>query len=194
MGYTTEFDGKVTITPPLNPSEIAYLRQFAETRRMRRANGPYYIDGTGPYGQGFDADVTDGNRPPEGQPGLWCQWTPTSDGSALVWDGMEKFYEPVAWMSYVIEHFLKPGAVAAASNLPYFADFTFDHVVDGVIDAQGEDPDDVWQLTVVRNSVARVEDIGIDLDDEDDDLVARIDMVLADFAVSEDAMRWVPAP
>ncbi|MBX7464929.1 hypothetical protein K1Y80_02385 [Streptomyces sp. MAG02] len=49
-------------------------------------------------------------------------------------------------------------------------------------------------MTVVRNCVARVEDIGIDLDDKDDDLVGRIDMVLANFAVSEDAMRWVPAP
>ena len=29
MGYTTEFDGGVSISPPLNAREIAYLRKFA---------------------------------------------------------------------------------------------------------------------------------------------------------------------
>jgi hypothetical protein len=31
--------------------------------------------------------------------------------------------------------------------------FTFDHVVNGTIDAQGDDPDDRWQLVVVDNEV-----------------------------------------
>jgi hypothetical protein len=37
MGYTTEFDGSVSISPPLNAHEIAYLRKFAASRRMDRA-------------------------------------------------------------------------------------------------------------------------------------------------------------
>ena len=32
MGYTTEFDGSVSISPPLNAHEIAYLRKFAASR------------------------------------------------------------------------------------------------------------------------------------------------------------------
>jgi hypothetical protein len=32
MGYTTEFAGSVSISPPLNAHEIAYLRKFAASR------------------------------------------------------------------------------------------------------------------------------------------------------------------
>jgi hypothetical protein len=52
-------------------------------------------------------------------------------------------------MQYLIDHFLKPGGHALGE--PGFADFTFDHVVNGTIDAQGEDPDDTWQLAVIDN-------------------------------------------
>jgi hypothetical protein len=57
MGYTTEFDGSVIISPPLNAHEIAYLRKFAASRRMDRARGPYFVDGSGPFGQGHDDDI-----------------------------------------------------------------------------------------------------------------------------------------
>jgi hypothetical protein len=56
MGYTTEFDGRVGISPPLNAHEIAYLRKFAASRRMDRARGPYFVNGSGPVGQGEDDD------------------------------------------------------------------------------------------------------------------------------------------
>lgn len=151
MGYTTGFTGHVTIEPPLNPSEIAYLRKFADTRRMDRDNGPYFVDGTGPFGQGRDTDIRDFNAPPEGQPGLWCKWTPTDDGAGIEWNGVEKFYDSPEWMTYLIEHFLKPGAHAADHD--GFQAFTFDHVVNGTIKAQGEDPDDQWELTVIDNVV-----------------------------------------
>lgn len=36
MGYTTEFSGGWTVTPPLKPEHLAYLKQFAEIRHMRR--------------------------------------------------------------------------------------------------------------------------------------------------------------
>jgi hypothetical protein len=52
MGYTTEFDGSMSISPPLNAHEIAYLRKFASSRRMDRARGPYFVDGSGTVGPG----------------------------------------------------------------------------------------------------------------------------------------------
>ena len=79
MGYTTEFEGKIENDPPLSEREIEYLKKFAGTRRMDRAEGPYFVEGTGPHGQGRDKGIRDYNRPPEGQPGLWCQWVPTED-------------------------------------------------------------------------------------------------------------------
>ncbi|CAM4387640.1 hypothetical protein [Nocardiopsis rhodophaea] len=158
MGYTTKFDGEVTVTPPLNPHEIAYLEKFADTRRMDRMKGPYFVDGTGFFGQGEDPDIRDYNRPPRGQPNLWCHWVPTPEGDAIEWDQCEKFYDAAEWMSYLIDHFLKPGAHAQVDPGPNppaeFAHFTFNHCVDGWIDAQGEDPDDRWRLVVEDNRVS----------------------------------------
>jgi hypothetical protein len=39
MGYTTDFDGHIQVSPPLNADEIAYLKKFNETRRMKRTSG-----------------------------------------------------------------------------------------------------------------------------------------------------------
>lgn len=165
MGYTTDFEGRVTIEPPLNPHEVAYLRHFNQTRRMRRHNGPYYL-GTGFHGQDHQPDIIDYNSPDPTQPGLWCNWTPTDDGTGIEWDGGEKFYNSVEWMQYLINTFLRPGAdlqrELAKPNIgrcypTEFAHFTFDHIVNGRIEAQGEDGDDVWALVVDDNRAARAE-------------------------------------
>jgi hypothetical protein len=109
MGYITEFEGSVGISPPLNAHEIAYLRKFAASRRMDRTRGPCFVAGPGPFGQGHDGDIRDFNKPPAGQPGLWCRWQPTKDGRAIKWNGVEKFYNSEEWMTYLIDLFLKPG-------------------------------------------------------------------------------------
>jgi hypothetical protein len=153
MGYTTDFYGSIAIDPPLNEAECDYLRRFAETRRMDRERGPYFVDGSGPYGQGEDSDVRDRNARAAGQPGLWCQWVPNDEGTCLEWDGGEKFYEAEQWMAYLITHFLRLGAHANAAVDPQFADFTFDHILDGEIEAIGEEPDDRWLLRVAHNEV-----------------------------------------
>jgi hypothetical protein len=153
VGYTTDFSGQINIEPPLNQEEVAYLKKFNETRRMDRENGPYFVDGSGFMGQGHDADVRNHNSPPKGQPGLWCQWVPTEDGTAIEWDGGEKFYSSKEWMAYLIDHFLKPGALAKDA-LPFLQ---ANHVLNGVIKAQGEDMDDRWKLIVKDNIVMRVD-------------------------------------
>ncbi|MFF4344599.1 hypothetical protein ACFY00_32320 [Kitasatospora sp. NPDC001540] len=152
MGYDTTFTGRVAVAPPLNAHEVAYLRKFARSRRMDRDRGPYFVEGTGFMGRGHDPDVRGYNTPPAGQPNLWCKWEPTADGTAIAWNGVEKFYDAAEWMAYLVEHFLRPGARAAGG--PGFEGFTFDHVLDGVIDAQGEEPDDTWQLVVRANGVS----------------------------------------
>jgi hypothetical protein len=55
--HTTDFFGSIAVEPPLNESERAYLTKFAETRRMDRAKGPYFVDGSGDFGQGDDLDI-----------------------------------------------------------------------------------------------------------------------------------------
>lgn len=147
MGYTTDFEGRIGIFPRLSEGEIEYLNKFSDTRRMDRENGPYFIGGDGFVGQSDSPDeVYDHNRPPAGQPGLWCQWVPTDDGTALEWNQSEKFYESEKWMDYLIQHFLMPGRIA--KQIPFDG-----HMLNGVIAAQGDDPSDMWLLHVKDNIV-----------------------------------------
>lgn len=178
MGYTTYFMGAISIDPPLNQDEIDYLHDFAQSRRMNRTGGPYIADpgnDHGQYGTPFGGGRTrepkdqliDYNQPPDGQPGLWCQWIPEDDdGVALIWDEGEKFYNSVLWMEYLIEHFLKPGAKAskdpsAVEQDERIKNFTFDHVLNGTIYASGEDDDDKWKLVVSDNSVAAYDGVTV---------------------------------
>lgn len=151
MGYTTDFWGEVTVSPPLDTSEIDFLNRFAGSRRMNRKKGPYFAEPGGNYGQDRTDDIINYNDPPPGQPGLWCQWIPSDDGKTIGWDGGEKFYNSVEWMQYIIDHFLRPGAIAKA-ELPFLQ---ANHVVSGIIDAQGEEPDDRWRLVVTNNKVTQ---------------------------------------
>jgi hypothetical protein len=151
----------VTVEPPLNAHEIAYLRKFARSRRMSRLSGPYFVEGSSGLDQVRNKDVIDYNRAAEGQPGLWCDWEPNDEGTEISWNGTEKFYLAEVWMAYLIDHFLKPGASAAGSAFidmvpAEFAHFTFDHHVNGTITAQGADPNDQWRLVVADNVVSQL--------------------------------------
>jgi len=189
MGYTTEFSGEFSITPTLKPEHLAYLKQFADTRRVRRdpvkaellpdpiriaaglpigLEGAYFVGNDSYRGQNDDASVIDGNSPPGipsssafyaknatwyndwlkakaaglqcgGQPGLWCQWVPNGDGTALMWDEGEKFYEYEDWLRYLIEHFLAP----------------WHYTVNGEVEWKGEDSSDIG-LLVVKNNIVSV--------------------------------------
>jgi len=165
MGYTTDFDGKFGLDRPLEPGHQNYLIKFNETRRMRRdagrtvarpdpvrenahlpvgTDGGYFVGARGSFGQEYDADdVLDSNNPPEGQPSLWCQWRPTDDGTAIVWDGGEKFNSYVEWLRYLIENFLS----------------RWGYRLNGQMTWQGEEPGDRGTIYVQDNVVKAMEDI-----------------------------------
>lgn len=82
--------------------------------------------------------IADYNRPPLGQPGLWCRWQPTEDDHGIAWDGTEKFYEYAAWLVYLVQHFLEP----------------WGYVLDrGRVQWRGDDADDRGILRADRNHV-----------------------------------------
>jgi hypothetical protein len=144
MGYTTDFEGSFNITPVLSQKDNEFLTKFSETRRMARNVGPeygiegeFYVDGTGWAGQDSDNTVINYNRPPSTQPGLWCQWVPTDDGSELVWDGGEKFYNYVEWLDYLIDKILAPRGYTLNGECKWF----------------GEERDDVGVIVVENNIV-----------------------------------------
>jgi hypothetical protein len=143
----------------LTEAHAAYLHAFSASRRMRRdvnkaalipdpireaAGLPlgieacYLVSGShGLPGPGTDDSILDYNRPPQGQPGLWCKWEPSEDRTAIIWNGAEKFYDYLEWPSYLIEHFLEP----------------WGYVLNGQMTWQGEDPDDVGTIVVTDNFI-----------------------------------------
>jgi len=158
MGYMTYFSGEFKLNKPLEHNHMEYLLAFKGTRRMKRRaidtvampdikreavgltvgkEGGYFVGNEHSLGQVCSADVLDYNSPPDGQPGLWCQWEPNEAGTAIVWDGGEKFYDYVKWIEYLIEHFLKP----------------WGYVLSGEVEWIGEDPDDRGKIICRNNAV-----------------------------------------
>ena len=158
MGYTTDFEGKLEITPPLNETEVKYIKKFNDTRRMERGNGPYYVGGGGFAGQDHEPDIINFNRPDPTQPTLWCQWTVSDDGTKLMWDGGEKAYYMAEFLDYIIAHFLGKEPIAKEVNEHFH--FLQGHTISGIIMARGEDMGDFWQIGVIDNVVYTSDVIG----------------------------------
>jgi len=156
MGYTTDFIGYVGIEPALNEAEVEYLTAFTMSRRFDREGGPYAVPGN-PRAEEDDRSgipVERYNSVAPGQPQLWCQWIPSWSGHCLTFDGHEKFYRPVEWLDYLIEHFLKRGAHASKHPGHLFAGFTFDHVLNGTIAGSRRDTHELFLIDVVSNHVS----------------------------------------
>jgi hypothetical protein len=115
-------------------------------------DGCYFVGGLGFMGQGDDPSVIDHNLPPGetldsttwkrtkedwAQPGLWCQWIPSEDLRGIEWNRGEKFYDYVAWLRYLIEHFLK----------------RWGYQLNGAVTWQGEEHGDHGTITVTNNEV-----------------------------------------
>jgi len=190
MGYTTDFEGSLTLTPALNTEQSEYLNLLFSTRRMKRnvsklmelykgehgnpfakdktpeaiygREGEYFAMDDGQSGQLHDDSIIDYNVPPcqagfmrdtmGAVPGLWCGWCIESDGSELMWDGGEKFYNYVAWLKYIFKHFFNPWGIKAYGEIRWF----------------GEDRDDMGEIKVKDNEVF-VFDAEVTYGDEDED-------------------------
>jgi hypothetical protein len=162
MGYTTDFTGAFRFDKALTPQQADFIRQFSDTRRMKRdavivatmldptrtaagiadvgPEGAYFVGGSEfALGQARDASILDYNKPPSGQPGLWCQWTVDHTGFYLGWNGAEKFYHYVEWLEYLIKHLFEPWGVT----------------LNGVMTWQGEEVGDVGIITVTQNKVEK---------------------------------------
>lgn len=144
MGYSTDFSGKFNLNKQLSDKMTHYLTLFNETRRMNRntdevfgVQGEFFVFGSGSYGQNHEENVVDYNQNPSTQPGLWCQWTPTSDRMGIEWDGGEKFYHYTEWLVYLIHKILAPNG----------------YVLNGVVEWSGEETGDVGEIIVEDNKV-----------------------------------------
>jgi hypothetical protein len=120
MGYTTDFIGEFKLNRKLDSITHNFLN-----------------------------NVVDYNCPPEIQPSSWCQWIPTEDGMAIVWDGGEKFYEYVDWIKYLITKVLAPAG----------------YILNGEVEWQGEDREDMGKI-VITNNVVKIQTATITFEDE----------------------------
>jgi hypothetical protein len=136
------FHGKFLLNAPLSEAQRDYLSKFSETRRMQRdasktsvrpdplrvavglpvgVEGGYFVGSVEFAGQEDSSDVVDYNLPPQDQPGLWCHWEPSEDGTAIQWNGTEKFVYHVEWLVYLIHHFLTPWGFILNGNVRWMA-------------------------------------------------------------------------
>lgn len=113
MGYDTEFEGRFELDRPLTTHHKCVLDDFNDTRHD---------------------DILF-----NGLPGIWCNWVPSNDGTAIVYDGQEKFYHYAEWIQYLIEHFLKP----------------WGYTVNGEVSWFGENRSDVGKIVVKNNVVTK---------------------------------------
>lgn len=156
MGYTTKLYGTFFLDKRLFDSQVLYLLEFANTRRMKRdvailqnapdlareavglplgEDGCYFVNEE--WDKDSEASIVNYNLPPAGQPGLWCNWVPNSDGSGIQWNGREKFYHYIEWLQYIINNFLQP----------------WGYLLNGEVNWEGEDPADIGHITVVDNKI-----------------------------------------
>jgi len=144
MGYTTNFDGQFDLNKKLDDETFNLLNGLAKTRRMKRnvaeefgVEGEFYINDDGNSGQTDEDNIVDYNTPPKTQPGLWLQWKPTEDRLHIEWDGNEKFYEYVEWLTYIIQKILIPKG----------------YVLNGEVTWEGEESGDLGKIIVKENMV-----------------------------------------
>lgn len=178
MGYTTYFDGELHFDRELSENIKVFVNRFSKVRHMKRdvekikktfpdwenhcldgnlgVEGEFFVGGDAleQFGQMEDDSVINGNRQASTQPGLWCQWI-ISDEGTLVWDGGEKFYSYVEWLTYLIKNIFAPNK----------------YILNGEISWEGEESDDFGIIQVCDNEVIAKNGIklnGIDEISKDD--------------------------
>lgn len=148
MGYSTRYLGGPRIDPPLNLSEVAWLRAYSATRTM--SDDPYEVA----MNPGADhlrrADRPDAVyetvHPTPWRDSLGRDWEPTTAGCHLSWVPCSRGDDGVGQLRYLIDHFLGPQARAALDARDAFSEFTFDHVLNGFVAAERSD----GRFTLIR--------------------------------------------
>jgi hypothetical protein len=171
MGFSTKYLGRLDIEPHLNESEVEWLRAYAAidrrhyTERYEVAMNPRAValqrwrreEAGEEAGEAVapDPDPFTSLTPLDGSPYPHLDWEPCVQGCCLVWEGTEKSRMAEDWLQYLIDHFLRPGAHARTDHRPDFKDFTFDHVVSGIIAAERDDTRELFLIVCEDNTIRR---------------------------------------
>lgn len=126
-----DISGHITIRPPLNEAERAFLDELRTSNRTLRGT---------PTGRG-DATV----------PFSRSAWRSCERGCCLTWTASEWSRNLAPTLDFLIRHLFGPGA--KAKHHPRFEEFSFDHVLEGVVVAKGYDDRHAHVVQVVGNVV-----------------------------------------
>jgi hypothetical protein len=156
--YTIQFESNLTLDRPFLPEHFAYLDRFVQTRRVTcsvehlqnvpdllREAADLPLGPEGAYFVGIDFDkehirkpiVLAINKPPQGQPSLWCSWRLDPDGVTLRYVATSNLYLCYTWLQYLLDHFLKP----------------WNYQLNGEIRWQGDNEADRGQIIVRANTI-----------------------------------------
>lgn len=131
MGYETEFEGYMVISPPLSKEDFDYLEEFHLTRHYQRdvhekygELGEFYVDKedtlSSPLFFGKDApQAIDYNTPPPSQPSLWCGWYPCPNNMSHLYCEDGKSYCYTEWLIYLIDKILAPRGYTVNGRVYY---------------------------------------------------------------------------
>lgn len=147
MGTTTYFKGEFKLNRPLDASTKALIDKLTTSRRIARHVNPFKYGLQGElfianhsHNDSADEGMVSYNAPPNAQAGLWCQWKTNDAGTAILWDGGEKFYYSAHWIRYILQRILIPRGYELA----------------GIVNAKTED-DDRYHIIVNGGKVNVVE-------------------------------------
>ena len=110
MGYTTDFEGEFKFNRSLTIAEKNELDEISEK------------------------DWRDDNSRPDYH-SYYCQWATNEEGTALGWDGNEKFYGYIEWLEWLIDNFFEPKGIKLNGEIFWY----------------GENPHDIGILVVKDN-------------------------------------------
>ena len=131
--HDSRFIGCIRVSPPLNEHEMAFLRDLSEAGRTLRST---------PTGRG-NSDV----------PFARLAWEVCDDGCCLSWD---HDVEATRWMApsltFLIDHLFRAGGEGEGRR--QLQEFTFDHVLGGVVVGRGDRDADTTLIEVVDNAVS----------------------------------------
>lgn len=116
MGYTTSFQGGFELSRELTHKEWVELRELSE------------------YDREVYKRYTD---TPDTIPNSYLQWEPNEEGTEIVWNGGEKFYDYIHWLRWLAKHYLTPKGL----------------MLNGEVRFQGEELEDTGILRAVDSKI-----------------------------------------
>ena len=160
MGYSTDFNGTIKISPNLKELDKEFLDKFFQIRHMKRdmtklkdisenlikeygKDGCFYLKDYNNFNEMYDDKTIININDSGDMPSLYCNLEIVEDNgeSFVQWNGSEKTYGvnvENGWFTWLIDNFFKPCG----------------YVLNGEMTWQGEEDDDTGTIKIENNIVS----------------------------------------